>query len=168
MQPTIMKSAMQNGLIMGVIFSINFLLSASKILPLVVITYAIAVTIVFLIYRYTIRFRDLECNGEISYGRAFSYIILLFFYAALISTAVKYIFFRFINPGFLDTMFQDTMKMMQVMKMSMNNAEIDQTQKMFTPLSFSMLYIWSNVIMGVIVGLIMAVFVKKDKSIFEE
>lgn len=157
---------MQNGLIMGVIFSINFLLSTSKILPLVFITYIIAVIIVFLIYRYTIRFRDIECNGEISYGRAFSYILLLFFYAALISTAVKYIFFRFINPHFLETMFQDTMKMMQVMKLSMNNAEIDQTQTMFTPLNFSMLHIWSNVIMGVIVGLIMAAFIKKKQKHF--
>ena len=158
---------MQNGLILGGIFSLNFLLSTSKSSPLIFITYFIAALIVSMLYRFSIKFRDVECEGVITYGRAFSYIILLFFYAALISTVVKYIFFRFINPGYLETMFQDTMKMMETLKFPMTSAEIDQTESMFKPLSFSLLYIWSNIIMGTLVGLIMATFVKKTKSIFE-
>lgn len=158
---------MQNGLILGGVFSLNFLLSTSKSSPLIFITYFIAALIVSMLYRFSIKFRDDECEGVITYGRAFSYIILLFFYAALISTVVKYFFFRFINPGYLETMFQDTMKMMETLKFQMTSAEIDQTESMFKPLSFSLLYIWSNIIMGTLVGLVMAAFVKKNKSIFE-
>ena len=58
--------------------------------------------------------------------------------------------------------------MMIALKFPMSSAEIDQTESMFKPLSFSLLYIWSNLIMGTFVALIMAAFIKKDKSIFEE
>jgi hypothetical protein len=168
MQPNTMKSAMQNGLILGVIFSINFLLSTSKITTLILLTYIIAIVIVATIYNFTIRYRDNESDGAISYGKAFKYIIYLFFYAALISTVVKYVYFRFINTGYLETMFQETMKMMEMLKFPMNSAEIDQTEKMFNPLSFSLLYIWSDIIMGAVVALIMAAFVKKEKDIFSQ
>jgi len=159
---------MQNGLIMGVIFSINFLLSASKITTLMLSTYFLAIGIVVILYKVSIRFRDVECQGVISYGKSFLYIILIFFYAALISTVVKYIYLRFINPEYLTTMFQETMKMLDSMKFPMSSAEIDQTENMFKPLDFSLIYIWSNVLIGTFVALIMAAFIKKNKSVFEE
>jgi len=93
MQPSISKSAMFNGLIMGVIFSINFLLSVSKITSLVLLTNVIAVLIVVGIYRQSIKFRDTECEGFITYWKSFSLILLTFFYAALISSVIKYIYF---------------------------------------------------------------------------
>jgi hypothetical protein len=166
MQPNIMKSAMHNGLILGVIFSINFLLSVSKITALILFTYAVAAIILVMLYKIAIRFRDIECQGVISYGKAFLYIILIFFYAALISTVVKFIYLRFIDQSYLEIIFQDTMKMLETMKLPMNSAEIERTESMFKPLNFSLLYIWSNLLIGTFVGLIMAAFVKKEKSIF--
>lgn len=167
MQPNIMKSAMQNGLIMGLIFSINFLLSTSKVTSLILLTYIIAMLIIVLLYKFSVRFRDVDSGGSITYGRAFTYIILLFFYAALISTVVKYFYFQFINKEYLSSTFQETMKMMETLKFPMKSIEIDQTESMFKPLNFSLLYIWSNVLMGTFVASIMAAFVKKEKSIFE-
>jgi hypothetical protein len=168
MQPNIMKSAMQNGLIMGVIFSINFLLSTQKNSTLIFLTYVIAIIIVTILHKQIIRFRDTECNEIISYGKAFSYIILVFFYAALISTPVKYIYVRYINPDFLITLAQDTMKMFEAFKIPMSNVEIEQSQEIFKPLNFSLLYIWSNIFLGAVTGLIMAAFVKKNKNISHE
>jgi hypothetical protein len=168
MQPNIMKSAMHNGLILGVIFSINFLLSVSKITALMLLTYAVAAIILVMLYRISVRFRDTECEGVISYGKAFLHIILIFFYAALISTVVKFIYLRFIDPGYLETTFKDTMKALELMKFPMKSIEIEQTESMFKPLNFSLLYIWSNVLIGTFVALIMAAFIKKEKSIFEE
>jgi len=168
MQPNIMKSAMHNGLILGVIFSVNFLLSISKITALILFTYVIAVIILVVLYKIAIRFRDTECEGTITYGRAFLYIILLFFYAALISTVVKFIYLRFIDQSYLDSIFQETMKLMETLKFPMNSVEIERTENMFKPLNFSLLYIWSNLILGTFVGLIMAAFIKKEKNIFEQ
>lgn len=168
MQPNIMKSAMHNGLIVGVIFSVNFLLSVSGITALVLLTYAVAIIILIMLYKIAIRFRETECDGAISYGKAFSYILLIFFYAALISTVVKFIYLRFIDQTYLESIYQETMKALEAMKFPMNTPEMEQAEKMFKPLNFSLLYIWSNMLLGTIVGLIMAAFIKKEKSPFEQ
>jgi len=115
-----------------------------------------------------IRFRDIECKGFISYWKAFSLILLTFFFAAVISSVVKYVYFQFINPGYLDQMFQETMKVLSSMKFEINDTMIDQTKSMLKPASYTLVFIWTNVFMGLVVGLIMAAFVKKEKTIFEE
>jgi len=168
MQPNIMKSAMFNGLIMGVVFSINFLFSISKITTLVLLTNVIAVLIIFGIYRLSVRFRDTECEGFITYWKAFSFILLTFFFAALISSVVKYIYFKFISPDYLDQMFQESLKVLNSMKFPISDELIEQTKSMLKPASYTLIYIWSNLLMGLFVGLIMAAFIKKEKSVFEE
>jgi len=159
---------MFNGLIMGVIFSINFLLSVSKITSLVLLTNVIAVLIVVGIYRQSIKFRDTECEGFITYWKSFSLILLTFFYAALISSVIKYIYFQFINPAYLEEMFQESVKMMKTMKFLITDESTDQMKSMLKPATYTLVYVWVNVFMGAIVGLIMAAFIKKEKSIFEE
>ncbi len=168
MKQNIVKSAMHGGLILGGLFSLNFILSVTKITALALLTYAIAAYIVVLMYKLSVRFRDNECEGSISYGKALLYILLTFFYAALISTVVKFVYFQFINTAFLENMFQETMKTMQMMKFPMNDASVSQVQSMFKPASFSMVYVITNLIMGLVVGVIMAAFVKKDKDLFSQ
>jgi len=168
MQPNIFKASMINGIIMGVIFSVNFLFSVSKITFLITLTNLLAVLIVVLIYRLSVKFRDTECEGFITYGKALLYILYSFFFAALISSVVKYIYFQYINPPYLESVFQETMKMLTSMKYPITDAVETQTRNMLKPASYTLIYIWVNVFMGLIVGLIMAAFVKKEKSIFKE
>ena len=168
MQQSVLKSAMFNGLIMGVIFSINFLFSISKITALILLTNVVAVFIVVGIYQLTVRYRDTECEGFITYRKAFLLILLTFFFAAIISSVVKYVYFRFINPDYLDQMFEETMKVLRSMKFTTDDAMIEQIKRMLKPASYTLVYIWTNVIMGLVVGLIMAAFIKKEKSIFIE
>lgn len=159
---------MHGGLILGALFSLNFVLSVTKITALALLTYAIAVFIVVFMYKLSIRFRDNECEGSISYGKSLLYILLTFFYAALISTVIKFIYFQFINTAFLENMFQETMKTMELMKFPMDDASVSQVQSMLKPATFSMIYVFTNLIMGAIVGVVMAAFVKKDKDIFSQ
>lgn len=168
MHRNIIKSAMNSGLIMGGIFSVNFILSVSKITALMLMTYVVAIFIITTMYHMSIRFRDKECEGAITYGKAFLYILFTFFYAALISSIVKYIYFQFINPAYLANMFQESMKMMEKLKFPVTDDSSSQMESMLKPVNYSFLYIWMNIIMGTLVGLIMAAFVKKEKSIFDE
>ena len=168
MQKNITKSAMHSGLIMGLLFSVNFLFSIAKIPVLQFLTYIIAGFILVGMHKMSVRYRDMECDGAISYGKAFLFILLTFFYAALISTVVKFVYFQFIKPSYLELMFQETMKMMEMLKIPMDDAAIKQMEGLLKPASFSLIFIWTNIVMGSFVGLIMAAFVKKEKSIFEE
>ena len=113
-----------------------------------------------------IRFRDVECEGVISFWKAFSYILLTFFFAAIISSVVKYIYFQYINPAYLEEMFQESMKLMEKLKFPMNDASIAQMETIMKPASFTLQYIWVNVFVGTLVALVMSGFVKKEKDIF--
>lgn len=115
-----------------------------------------------------IRFRDEECKGVISYWKTFSFILLTFFFAAIISSVVKYIYFQYINPAYLESMFQESMKLLEKMKFPMNDASVQQMESILKPASFTLQYIWVNVFAGTVVGLIMSGFIKKEKNLFGE
>ena len=168
MQPNIIKSTMFNGLIMGALFTLNFMISLSKNSILGILSYLIVAGIVFLMYKMSVQFRDKECEGNITYGRAFLFVIYTFFFAALISSIVKYFYFRFINPSYLDELLQESLKAMEMMKFKIDDEAYNQVSDMMKPANMALQFIWVNMFIGMIVGLIMAAFVKKEKSIFEE
>lgn len=159
---------MLNGLIMGVLFSLNFLLSISKIPSLTLLSYVVVTFILVGMYKLSVRFRDVECEGVITYGKAYSFILLTFFFAAIISSVVKYVYFQFINPDYLEQLLQDSMKALETLRFPIDEAAYEQMGKMMKPASFTLQYIWLNVLMGSFVGLIMAAFIKKEKNIFEK
>jgi hypothetical protein len=166
MQPNIIKSSMFNGLIMGVLFSTNFLFSVSKNSVLQFLTNFIIILILVVIYKMTLRYRDVDCEGEIKYGKAFSFILLTFFFAAIISSIVKYIYFEFFNPNYLVELTGETMKVIEAMKIKVPEKSMEIMEKTLKPASFALQYIWVNTLAGALVGLIMALFIKKEKSIF--
>ena len=164
-----MKSAMQNGLVMGAIFSVNFLFSVSGINALILFANIIPIAIVFILYKMSVGYRDSECHEVVSYGKAFLYLLLIFFYASLISMIVKYLYLSYIDTTFLDTLYQETMKMMDTMKLPVNTSEMEgMAEQMFKPLNYSLIYIWWNMFTGTFVSLILAAFIKKEKNIFQE
>lgn len=167
MQNNTIKSSMINGLIMGGIFTFNFLISLPKSSILALISLVITCVIVVLMYRMTIRFRDNECGGTITYGKSLSYIILTFFFGALIVAVVKFFYVQFIDKEFLDNLLQETYKVLESLKIPMDDEKYNQLEKMMSPIGYTAQTIWANVFYGTITGLILSFFVKKAKSIFE-
>ena len=118
MQGNIFTSAMRGGLALGVLFSVNFLLSVPQNTITGLLTYAVMAVIVAATYRLAARFRDQECGGYIGYGKAFAFILASFFYAALISSLVKFIYFQFINPDYLGNLYNQSMLTLEKMGLS--------------------------------------------------
>ena len=167
MQPTIFKSTMSNGIIMGGLFSVNFLFSVSKSTFLGLLSYGIVALILVIMYRTANKYRDQECEGYITYGKALRFIVLTFFFGAIISSIVKFIYFQYINPEYLAYLTNETLKLMDSFNLLVSDDSVEQMEKMLKPASYSLQFIWFNTLMGLIVGLIMSIFVKKEKSIFE-
>jgi len=167
MQANIMKSAMRSGLILGVLFSVNFLLSIPANTVTSLLTYVVIAAILVATYRLSVQIRDNEYGGYIKYGKAFSFILLSFFYAAIISAFVKLIYFQFINTEYLPNFFNEYMLALESIGYPVDMIE-DTMRTLFKPASFSFLSIFANILVGTLVGLIMSAFVKKEKSIFEE
>jgi hypothetical protein len=162
------NSAMQNGLILGAIFSVNFLLSVTQNPFLSLLSNILAIGLLFILYKMAVRFRETECEQVISYWKAFLYIILMFFYASLISAIFKFVYLKFININYLDQIFNQMMKVFEEFKIKIGDSDIKEAEAMFRPLNFAIISIWSNMIIGTITGLIMSIFIRKEKNIFQQ
>lgn len=131
---------------------------------LVLLSYVLIAFIITATYKFTERFRDLECEGVISYGKAFSFILYTFFFGALISSAVKFVYFQFINPPYLENLLNESMKAIEIMKIPVDDKMYEQMESLLKPATFSLQYIWMNTLFGSLIGLIIAAVVKKGES----
>ncbi len=157
-----LKHVMQKGLILGFIFTLNFILSAifSNVL-FSFLSLCLSVGIVYLSILFVKNYRDSLLNGVIKYFQAAYYVMLLFFFAALISSAFKYIYFQYINTEYLSLLLEQTFKIADSYNIAISEVDKQTMQTALTPASFSLQYVWVNTFWGIIVGLIVGAFVKK-------
>lgn len=167
MQPNITKSAMLNGLYMGLLLSLKFIFSSQKLNLFGIIALFISIFIVFLLYRKSIHFRDTECDGVIKYGQAFSYIFLIYFFGSIISSFVALIYTSMIDTNLLNTMLNFSLKMYESFKFTIDDKTYKMYETIYKPAPFALLNIVASMFTGAFWGLILAAFVKKDKGIFE-
>lgn len=167
MQPNLTKVTMSNGLILGALFSVKFLLSTSESYIASVLQLALFTLILVHTYRSSIKNREINFEGTISYFKAFNFVFLSFFFGGIISSIVKFVYFQFINPEYLVDLLDKSSKLFEEMKIPFGDAEYDQLKEILKPASFSLQFIWMNSLLGMITGSIMAFFIKKEKNIFE-
>lgn len=168
-QQNLFQHAMAYGAIMGGLFSVNFLMSTmGKVGNM--LSYLVIGAIAYCTYYFVCLFRDRECDGVLSYGKGLSYIVMLYFFAAVISSVVKYVFFMWISPDFLSNLLNQSLLLLEEMNIpSMDESVTQQTlETMLSPMVYVLQSLWMNVFMGLFVGFIVAAFAKKEKNLFEE
>lgn len=161
------KSAMQNGLIAGALISVSFLLSASKIAVLSSLTILISIAIVVFLFWAAKRFRDAENEGFLSFGQAFSYVFRVYIYGALIGSLVMLVYAT-INDKFLGLMLNDTLMLYDKMNIPIDENVYDVLEMLLKPAPYALVNLLGKSIVGLFWGLVLAAFLKKEKSIFEE
>ena len=168
MQPNITKSALYNFHIIGLFLSVKFILTTLKYEVSQLFAIFISVYIIFFLYRMAINFRDTEFKGRMNYGQAFKYIFLIYLFGSVISSIVMLIYTSFIDKHFLDLLLDSTLKMYEQFKFPLDNKTISLYEHTYKPIQYSLLNIFLSSIVGTFWSLILAGFVKKEKSIFEE
>jgi len=172
MQSNVYHAAMKYGLLMGVLFSVNFLFSISTTPFVALLSYLLIAFILVLTYRFAVAYRDKDNGGTCTFGQAFFFIFLLYLFAAIISSVVKYVYFKFIDVNYLSELLNKSSAIMQQIqeqfKLEVPDDYYDSMEKMMNPAMYTLQFIWVNAILGGLVGLIMAPFVKKSKSIFDK
>ncbi len=169
-QPSKMKSALNYGAIMGLVFLvINFCSFLFELGENKVFSYGsivlLAVAIGFGIKKY----RDEQCNGFITYGGAVGYGILIAIFSAIISSFGSYIYLAFIDDSFIQLTLERTEMGMieqgqteEVIEMAMS-----WTRKMLSPIGIFISGIVGTTFMGLIISLIASAFLKNDPDSFE-
>lgn len=168
MRQNIAKSAFYNFHIVGLLLSLKFIFSAQKFSFFSILTVFASVLVIFILYRIAIHFRDTECDGAIKYGHAFSYIFLIYFFGSIISSIVIFIYTRFIDISLLGSMLDVLLKLYDGYNLPIDDKTYKVMETLYEPLPFSILNIFSSAFSGAFWALILAAFVKKEKSLFEE
>lgn len=113
------------------------------------------------------RFRDNVLDGVISFRRAFLYSILTYFYAALIMAAGQFIYFQFIDHGFMLSQYEEmtgrpefkTMLNAYGIKPSEMQMAMDNIAAL-RPIDIALQFLTTNIILGLAVSLPMATMIK--------
>lgn len=119
-------------------------------------------------YRLLKTFRSNQPYGTISFGRAWLYVTYTFFYSTLLFALAQYIYFAFIDNGFLISQYVQIMSdpayktLFEAYGYTQSDLDmfISQLHEM-TPIGIALNFASMNFLTGMILGLPLAAIVKK-------
>lgn len=160
--------AMQFGTYLGILWIIKFPLYPMGLrYPIFQLLFmALTVAAPFVAYYYVRMYRDKVCGGSIRFLNAWVFTMLMYMFAALLTAVEHYIYFRYIDNGYIGNSLSaalHSMKGSQVLSqesMSLFLAAIDDFCSL-SPIKQTLQLISQNVIYGNILSLITALFVMK-------
>jgi hypothetical protein len=166
-----LKSAMTSGLIMGialVIFSL-FIYIIGIIKPPFWVSLIQYVIIIGGIVYGTIKFRNEDLGGEISYSKALGFGILICVFASIISGIYTILLMTVIDPEYMTKMMSAIEE--EYVKLGLSEEQIDASMKMVSkmqsPIIMAITTVISFAFMGTIFSLITSAFIKKENPIFD-
>ena len=68
-----------------------------------VLTVALMLLSPILVYKFTVNYRNKECNGTILYSEAWLYMLIMYGCAIVLSAIAQYIFYAYIDPHMFAT-----------------------------------------------------------------
>ncbi len=117
----------------------------------------------------TIRFRDDEMQGNISYGKAVGFGILISLFASIIYGFYFFLLTTFIDPNYMEGVYAMLEELYLDKGMSEDQVEmaIEMAKKFQSPMMLLFSSIFGFVFMGTLFSLITSIFLKKEKPLFE-
>jgi hypothetical protein len=161
-------NAMFAGTYLGIFYILKFpLFPLGLRYPIFFLVFGLlSVAVPFLSYYYAKTFRDKVCGGTISFVTSWIFLLLMYVFAALLVAVVHYIYFRYIDDGYIVNFYTSAIEMMKDNPVfpkeyqSQFKVVIDQMSSL-TPIKIVFQLISQNVIYGNILALVVALFVMK-------
>jgi hypothetical protein len=159
------KANLTNGLILGltgIIYSLVFYflnMTTNRIQGY--IFYLILLVVLYFMLK---SYRDNYMHGMITFGQALGAGVVIFLYYSVITAVFSYILFAVIDPGLIDKMIAAAEE--TGMKRGFSQEQIDLSlqvqKKIMTPVFLSIMGIFGNMVLGLIISLIDAAFVRRE------
>lgn len=137
---------------------------------LMVLGLIIAVWSVFFTWKRTRKFRDEALGGTISFRRAYGHAILTFFYAAILFAIAQYIYFAFIDGGYIlahvRAMATSEGYSLVLSQYGMKEMLEENIAAMgaLRPIDYAINYLSVNICVGLVLGLPIATVCRKIKD----
>lgn len=124
-------------------------------------------------YRFTKLFRDKICGETITFMQAFVFQVFMYMFASLLTAAGHYIYFRFIDKGYIVQVCRDFIANVPAEQLSMNpylelfksNLDFMETQ---TAIELTMQHFTTNVLYCSLIALVTALFVIRKKPLLPQ
>ena len=115
-------------------------------------------------YYYTVQYRNEYKNGVLTFGDAFVYTLFITIVISVVMAVYTYVLMAWLDPLIPQKMVD--MAAEELYNKDLPEEQIEQTMKimrfMFQPWLMALMSIFSNMLSGIIMGLIMSLFTKKE------
>jgi hypothetical protein len=101
-----------------------------------------------------------------TFGEAFGYVFRVYFYGAVIGSLVVLVY-TLINVEFLAILLNDTLMLYDKINIPIDDTTYDMLNSIFKPAPYALFNLFGSAIVAAFWGLILGLFLKKEKSIFE-
>ena len=124
----------------------------------------------FMGYYYVRMYRNIVCGGGISFLHAWIFTVFMYMFAALLTAVAHYIYFRFIDHGFVINAYESQIDILNQSGVPGIEAyanmfqETLETVKSLTPIDITMQLVSWNVFCGSLLALPTALFVMRRKK----
>jgi Protein of unknown function (DUF4199) len=165
------KNSLKHGLIVGLVIIIySVLLYVFDLNLIQALGYVVYVIFIAGFFLGTKAFRDNNLNGNISYGRAFGYSIVILLIGSIIYSIYSYFLVAVIDPDLIDKMLALGEEKMLQQGMSDDQIEMAQSmqKKFMSPGIMSVIGFFGLMFIGTILALITSAIVKKDGDPYQE
>ena len=150
---TLQQYAMHFGTFMGLFWIIKFaFLPIGFRIPLLQLLFVLMTLFVPILgYIYIRIFREKYCDGELTFMKGFIFTIFMYFFAALLTAVGHYVYFQFIDNGFIFNTYMEQMENIKATVTGDVETSIDQiiesleTISSLSPLQFTMQLISQNI-----------------------
>lgn len=166
-----LKSAMNSGLILGIALVVYGLIIyiMGMIKPPFWVGIINYLLIIGGIIYGTKKFRDEDLGGEISYSKALGFGVLICVFASIISGIYTILLTTVIDPEYMSKLISEIEA--EYVKSGLSEDQIETAMKfvgkMQSPIFMAISTVIGFAFMGTIFSLVTSVFLKKEKSIFE-
>lgn len=168
---SLQQTAMYFGTLMGLFWIIKFtFLPLGFTIPLLQLLFVLLTFFVPILgYLYARKFRNRYCGGSITFSRAFAFTILMYLFAALLAAVAHYIYFRYIDNGFLIDSYIGQLEAMKPTATEELKESIDQFIEGFSlisslsPIQLTFQLISQNFLYGTLLALPTALLVMRRK-----
>lgn len=169
---TLHKYAMLFGTYMGVFWICKFILFPVGLrIPFLLLPFfVLSLSVPFLGYYYVRLYRNKICNGTIGFFPAWAFTVFLYMFASLLVAVAHYIYFQFLDHGFILSYYLDVIKEMKAMNKPGTAESIRQLEEMFimvgnlSPIELTMQLISQDVLLGSLFAIPTALFVMRKKK----
>lgn len=168
---SLQQTAMYFGTLMGLFWIIKFtFLPLGFTIPLLQLLFVLLTFFVPIMgYLYARKFRNRYCGGSITFSRAFAFTVLMYLFAALLAAVAHYIYFRYIDNGFLIDSYIGQLEAMKPTATEEMKESIDQFIEGFSlisslsPIQLTFQLISQNFLYGTLLALPTALLVMRRK-----